>query len=57
MLKRVRTALKFMTYGLVLGLLFAPRPGAETRQEVVRWARSSARDLMGGMRGAIGAQR
>jgi len=57
MLTRMRTALKFMTYGLVIGLLFAPRRGAETRRELVRWVTSTARDLTGGIRGTTGAQR
>ncbi|MBX5445130.1 YtxH domain-containing protein [Sphaerobacter sp.] len=57
MLTRMRTALKFMTYGLVIGLLFAPRRGADTRRELVRWATSTVRDLPGGIRGAMGAQR
>jgi len=57
MLTRMRTALKFMTYGLVIGLLFAPRRGTDTRRELVRWATSTVRDLPGGIRGAMGAQR
>lgn len=37
MLGRVRTALKFFTYGLVVGALFAPRSGADTRDRVRAW--------------------
>lgn len=34
MLTRARTAMKFFTYGLVAGLLFAPNSGAETREKL-----------------------
>jgi hypothetical protein len=34
MLTRARTAMKFFTYGLVAGLLFAPNSGAETRERL-----------------------
>ncbi|MDI3339476.1 MAG: YtxH domain-containing protein [Sphaerobacter sp.] len=57
MLSRMRIALKFMTYGIVVGLLFAPRRGAEMRHELIRWARARALSLRGGRRGAAGASR
>ncbi|HET9015300.1 MAG TPA: YtxH domain-containing protein [Thermomicrobiaceae bacterium] len=57
MLTRARTALKFMTYGLVIGILFAPRRGSDTRDGVLRWATSAARDMVGGLVGSIGGQR
>lgn len=34
MLSRARTAMKFFTYGLLIGVLFAPASGAETRERV-----------------------
>ena len=51
MLGRTRTALKFMTYGLLVGLFFAPRSGAETRRVAMNWARTTAKDLFGGFGG------
>ncbi len=41
MLGHARTAVKFLTYGLVIGLLFAPRSGKETRQELMHWVTDS----------------
>lgn len=57
MLGRLRTALKFMAYGLLIGILFAPRSGAETRREVVHRIGSTMRELFSGISGAMGAQR
>ncbi|MCS7255862.1 MAG: YtxH domain-containing protein [Thermomicrobium sp.] len=37
MLARLRTAAKFFTWGLLLGLLFAPASGQELRRRLVRW--------------------
>lgn len=34
MLRNARTAVKFFTYGLIIGLLFAPKSGAETRKQL-----------------------
>jgi hypothetical protein len=36
-LTRIRTAMKFFTYGLVIGVLFAPGSGAETRERLRAW--------------------
>ncbi len=37
MLSRARTATKFFTYGLLLGVLFAPASGQDTRQRLRAW--------------------
>lgn len=44
MFSHARTALKFLVYGLIIGLLFAPSSGEETRRELV----SRAKGLIGG---------
>lgn len=53
MLSRARTALKFLTYGILIGLFFAPRSGAETRRQVARWTGTTARELLGGISGGM----
>lgn len=40
MLGRLRTAAKFFTWGLLLGLLLAPASGQELRRRMVRWVMS-----------------
>jgi gas vesicle protein len=47
MIARTRTAMKFFTYGLVIGLLFAPRSGKETRSRIISWASDTAKSLLG----------
>lgn len=51
MIGRARTALKFFVYGLVAGLLFAPRSGEETRARVLSWANQAIKDTLGGVGG------
>jgi gas vesicle protein len=51
MLGRMRTALKFLTCGVIIGILFAPRSGAETRRRVSQWLSSSVRETVGGFTG------
>ena len=48
MIARTRTAMKFFTYGLLIGLLFAPRSGKETRGRILSWASESAKSILGG---------
>ena len=47
MIARMRTAMKFFTYGLLIGLLFAPRSGKETRSRLIAWATESAKSMVG----------
>ncbi len=49
MIGRARTALKFFVYGLLAGLLFAPRSGDETRSRVLAWVNQTVKDTMGGV--------
>ena len=37
MIARGRIALKFFVYGLVLGLLFAPASGSDSRSRLFEW--------------------
>lgn len=47
MIRNMRTAVKFLVYGLVIGLVFAPRSGAETRKELMDWVSGSVKGLTG----------
>jgi gas vesicle protein len=44
----MRTAVKFFVYGLLVGLMFAPRSGDETRKELMNWVTSSVKGITGG---------
>jgi gas vesicle protein len=55
MLGNARTAMKFFVYGLVLGLLFAPRSGEETRKELIAWVSSTIQDTVKTVTGATGS--
>ena len=48
MIKTARTAVKFFIYGLIAGLMFAPRSGEETRKELMNWFSSSLKGMTGG---------
>ncbi|HVX29297.1 MAG TPA: YtxH domain-containing protein [Nitrolancea sp.] len=48
MLGRMRVALKFMTVGMLLGVILAPRSGAETRHEITDWVGSMTKGMFGG---------
>jgi gas vesicle protein len=47
MIRNMRTAVKFFVYGLIAGLMFAPRSGAETRKELMNWVSSSMKGITG----------
>jgi len=40
-MSRIRVGLKFFTYGLVAGILCAPRSGAESRARLRAWVTRS----------------
>ncbi|MFL5761977.1 MAG: YtxH domain-containing protein [Thermomicrobiales bacterium] len=48
MVGRARTGMKFFVYGLLIGLLFAPRSGAETRAKILDWINQTVRGTVGG---------
>ena len=54
MLSTTRTATKWLVYGLIIGLLFAPASGKETRKEVMNWATNSIGDAMKAVTGGKG---
>jgi gas vesicle protein len=45
-LHTTRTAIKWLVYGLIIGLLFAPASGKETRKELMKWASASVGDAL-----------
>jgi gas vesicle protein len=47
MIRNMRTAVKFFVYGLLVGLLCAPRSGAETRKELMSWVGNSMKGITG----------
>jgi len=47
MLSHARTGFKFFTYGLLLGLLFAPKSGKENRADAIAWARKTVKETVG----------
>lgn len=48
MVARIRIAVKFFTYGLLIGILFAPRGGKETRSVAVAWVKRTVKERIGG---------
>ncbi|MGH2533604.1 MAG: YtxH domain-containing protein [Thermomicrobiales bacterium] len=50
MIGRAKTAAKFFTYGLLVGVFFAPRSGAETRTMAIDWVSKTVKGTIG-MRG------
>lgn len=55
MIGRARTGIKFFVYGLVGGLLFAPKSGAETRKQVMTWVSGTVQETMKNVSGGSGA--
>jgi MFS-type transporter involved in bile tolerance (Atg22 family) len=48
MFGHARTAVKFFVYGLLIGIFFAPRSGAESRTAAIEWATDAVKSVMGG---------
>lgn len=46
-MQKLRTATKFFTYGLVIGVLFAPRSGRDTRTAAVGWVNGILKNTLG----------
>jgi hypothetical protein len=44
---KLRTATKFFTYGLVIGILFAPRSGRDTRSAAIGWVNTTLKNTLG----------
>jgi hypothetical protein len=47
MFGHARTAVKFFVYGLLAGILLAPRSGAESRAEAIDWVVNAVKKVMG----------
>jgi len=47
MFGHARTAVKFFVYGLLVGLFFAPRSGAETRAQAVDCVVGAVKKVLG----------
>lgn len=45
MFRHSRTAVKWLVYGLVIGLLFAPASGKETRKDLLHWVSETLKDV------------
>lgn len=48
MLRNTRTAVKFLVYGIVIGLLFAPQSGAELREKIFGMLGDTISDTISG---------
>lgn len=51
MLRNARTAVKFFTYGVIVGILFAPQSGAETRKKLFGMLGDTLNETMDAMTG------
>ncbi len=54
MIKNVQTAVKFFVYGLLAGLIFAPRSGEQTRKELLTWVTSTVKETASTVTGQTG---
>ncbi len=54
MLRNARTAVKFFTYGIIVGLLFAPQSGEETRKQIFGMLGGTIEEALGNITGGGG---
>ena len=54
MLRNARTAVKFFTYGIIIGLLFAPQSGEETRKQLFGMLGGTIEEAIGNITGGNG---
>lgn len=52
MFGHARVAVKFFVYGLLAGLVFAPRSGSETRAQAIEWATTAVKSVLPGGKNA-----
>lgn len=52
MLRNAKTAVKFFAYGIMVGLVFAPQSGAETRKQIMSWIGDTLGESVGNMTGS-----
>ncbi|HQY32168.1 MAG TPA: hypothetical protein PK691_12800 [Thermomicrobiales bacterium] len=46
MIGKARGKMKFLVYGMLVGIAFAPYSGRETRSRVAGWFATSVRDVI-----------
>ncbi|MBA2760016.1 MAG: YtxH domain-containing protein [Chloroflexia bacterium] len=46
MIRNARTAVKFFVYGVIVGLMFAPQSGSQTRQKFFGWIGETVQDTV-----------
>lgn len=51
MIRNARTAVKFFVYGIIIGLMFAPQSGAETRKQLLGWIGDTMQETVGTITG------
>lgn len=51
MIRNARTAVKFFVYGIIVGLMFAPQSGSETRKRLLGWIGDTLQDTVGTVTG------
>jgi hypothetical protein len=51
MLRNAQTAVKFFAYGIIVGIVFAPNNGAETRRQILSWVGDVFEETLGNVTG------